>query len=167
MSDIGGLASAPPFPGSYRASGLLLHVTSLPSPYGTGDLGPCACAWIDHLHHAGHLWNYLKRAPGDSAEAAPALMRLAWLSVAALAIVPLQDLLNLGKEARMNVPGRADGNWRWRATEGMLSLPAFDRLRELTESTKGTAVRVASAVSKDGIMGSRKFATDFMKTASH
>lgn len=50
MSDIGGLASAPPFPGSYRASGLLLHVTSLPSPYGTGDLGPCACAWIDHLH---------------------------------------------------------------------------------------------------------------------
>ena len=32
----------PPFPSSYRASGLLLHVTSLPSPYGIGDVGPAA-----------------------------------------------------------------------------------------------------------------------------
>ncbi|HTS06226.1 MAG TPA: 4-alpha-glucanotransferase [Candidatus Eisenbacteria bacterium] len=32
-------------------------------------------------------------------------------------MIPLQDLLNLGKEARMNVPGRPDGNWRCRATE--------------------------------------------------
>ena len=32
----------PPFPSSYRASGLLLHVTSLPSPYGIGDVGPVA-----------------------------------------------------------------------------------------------------------------------------
>jgi 4-alpha-glucanotransferase len=37
---------------------------------------------------------------------------LAWGSVAALAITPLQDALNLGNEARMNVPGRAGGNWR-------------------------------------------------------
>ena len=42
---------------------------------------------------------------GTSAEAAPALMGLAWSSVAALAIAPLQDVLNLGKEARMNLPG--------------------------------------------------------------
>jgi 4-alpha-glucanotransferase len=41
---------------------------------------------------------------------APALMGLAWRSVAALAIAPIQDLLNLGNEARMNVPGRADRN---------------------------------------------------------
>jgi 4-alpha-glucanotransferase len=59
-------------------------------------------------------------------------MRLAWESVAALAIAPLQDLLNLGHEGRMNVPGRADGNWRWRCTEEMLSTRAFDWLRELT-----------------------------------
>jgi len=32
----------PPFPSSHRASGLLLHVTSLPSPYGIGDVGPVA-----------------------------------------------------------------------------------------------------------------------------
>src|SRR6516225_8672799 len=48
--------SLPPFPPEYRASGLLLHITSLPSPYGIGDLGPAAFAWIDRLHEAGQSW---------------------------------------------------------------------------------------------------------------
>src|SRR5579872_4939875 len=48
--------SLPPFPPQYRASGLLLHVTSLPSPYGIGDLGPAATAWIDVLVEAGQSW---------------------------------------------------------------------------------------------------------------
>src|SRR5262249_35837501 len=38
------------------ASGLLLHVTSLPSPYGIGDLGPSAFSWVDCLHAAGQSW---------------------------------------------------------------------------------------------------------------
>ena len=59
-------------------------------------------------------------------------MHLAWVSVAALAIAPVQDVLNLGNEARMNVPGRAEGNWRWRCTEDVLSERAFERLRDLT-----------------------------------
>src|SRR5215469_2465545 len=46
----------PPFPSSYRASGLLLHVTSLPSPYGIGDVGPAAIALIDQLWEAGQSW---------------------------------------------------------------------------------------------------------------
>ncbi len=46
----------PPFPSSYRASGLLLHVTSLPSPYGIGDVGPVAIGWIDQLCDAGQSW---------------------------------------------------------------------------------------------------------------
>ena len=46
----------PPFPAEYRASGLLLHVTSLPSPYGIGDLGPSAYSWVDRLHNAGQAW---------------------------------------------------------------------------------------------------------------
>jgi 4-alpha-glucanotransferase len=46
----------PPFPLSYRASGLLLHVTSLPSPYGIGDVGPAALAWADRLQQAGQSW---------------------------------------------------------------------------------------------------------------
>ena len=40
------------FPQGYRASGLLLHVTSLPSPYGIGDVGPAALAWVDRLQKA-------------------------------------------------------------------------------------------------------------------
>ncbi len=83
-----------------------------------------------------NFWSYLKRSPGTSADAAPELMRLAWSSPAALAIAPLQDMLNLGSEARMNVPGRADGNWRWRVRQDMLSSQAFQRLQDLTESSK-------------------------------
>ena len=48
--------SLPPIPAEYRASGLLLHVTSLPSPYGIGDVGPAAVRWIDELHEAGQSW---------------------------------------------------------------------------------------------------------------
>jgi 4-alpha-glucanotransferase len=44
------------FPPGYRASGILLHVTSLPSPYGVGDLGPVAISWIDRLEEAGQSW---------------------------------------------------------------------------------------------------------------
>jgi len=60
MSGIGALIVgepvAPPFPPEYRASGLLLHVTSLPSPYGIGDLGSPAFSWIDRLQDAGQRW---------------------------------------------------------------------------------------------------------------
>src|SRR5207245_8855827 len=48
--------SPPPFPAEYRASGVLLHVTSLPSPYGIGDVGPAAVAWVDRLHEASQCW---------------------------------------------------------------------------------------------------------------
>ena len=61
------------------------------------------------------------------------LIRLAWSSVAALAIAPLQDLLNLDSEARMNFPGRADGNWTWRCSEELLHGQSFHRLLELTQ----------------------------------
>ena len=64
------------------------------------------------------------------------MIRMAWSSVAALAIAPLQDLLNLGREGRMNVPGRAEGNWTWRCTKEMLSAADFHSLRDLTSSSK-------------------------------
>jgi 4-alpha-glucanotransferase len=82
-----------------------------------------------------NLWNYLQRSSGESREAAPALMQLAWSSPAALAMAPLQDLLNLGAEARMNAPGRTEGNWRWRCTETMLAASNFERLRDLTRAS--------------------------------
>jgi len=43
-------------PEGYRGAGVLFHVTSLPSPYGIGDLGPSAFAWIDRLAEAGQGW---------------------------------------------------------------------------------------------------------------
>jgi len=45
-----------PFSPGYRRSGVLLHVTSLPSRFGIGDLGPVAFAWIDRLASAGQTW---------------------------------------------------------------------------------------------------------------
>jgi len=46
------------------------------------------------------------------------LIRAAAGSVAEIAIVPVQDLLELGSEARMNTPAVPDGNWSWRVPEG-------------------------------------------------
>jgi 4-alpha-glucanotransferase len=54
-------------------------------------------------------------------------------SVAELAIVPLQDVLGLGSEARMNVPARPGGNWRWRVTADAVTPEIRRRLREMTE----------------------------------
>ncbi len=104
---------------------------------GTHDNAPTR-GWYEELpdYQRQNFWSYLKRAPGGNAETAPALIDLAWSSQAALAIAPLQDLLNLGSESRMNVPGRADGNWSWRCPGGMLSLPAFDWLKELTDRSR-------------------------------
>jgi 4-alpha-glucanotransferase len=111
--------------------------------------------WYEELpdYQRQNLWSYLTRAPGTSADAAPELMRLTWTSPAALAIAPLQDLLNLGSEARMNVPGRADGNWRWRVREDMLSSQAFQQLQDLTESCKRSvspATSVRAQVDREG-----------------
>jgi 4-alpha-glucanotransferase len=68
----------------------------------------------------------------DAAEPAWDLIRLAWSSVADYALAPLQDILNLGEEARMNLPGRPAGNWGWRFRADMLTAPILDRLAELT-----------------------------------
>src|SRR5438552_13984515 len=56
MSYNGERPRLPPFPPDYRASGVLLHVTSLPSRYGVGDVGPAALEWIDRLRDAGQAW---------------------------------------------------------------------------------------------------------------
>jgi 4-alpha-glucanotransferase len=106
---------------------------------GTHD-NATTCQWYEELPdwQRQNMWGYLQRSPGELAEVAPAMMRLAWSSSAALTIAPLQDLLNLGSDARMNVPGRADGNWRWRCPADTLSSPAFEWLLELTEGSHRT-----------------------------
>jgi len=60
------------------------------------------------------------------------MIRLAWMSVADYAIAPLQDLMGLGTEARMNTPGRPGGNWCWRLGDGQLHEWMIERIGELT-----------------------------------
>jgi 4-alpha-glucanotransferase len=78
--------------------------------------------------------HYLRRyAPAAEQEEAWGLLRLAWASIADYALAPLQDVLNLGTEARMNLPGRPAGNWRWRFTQEMLRDDLLDRLADVTD----------------------------------
>ena len=59
-------------------------------------------------------------------------IRLALMSVADTAIIPMQDILGLGSEARMNIPGRLEGNWCWRFIPDMLTEEIKARIKELT-----------------------------------
>ncbi|MEH2170328.1 MAG: 4-alpha-glucanotransferase [Nostoc sp.] len=61
------------------------------------------------------------------------LIRLALSSVANQAIIPLQDILGLGNEARMNFPSIAEGNWEWRYQTGAITDELRDRLKVLTK----------------------------------
>ncbi len=60
------------------------------------------------------------------------LIRLALSSVARIAIIPVQDLLGIGAEGRMNVPARESGNWGWRFRTEALTAAIGERLAELT-----------------------------------
>lgn len=62
------------------------------------------------------------------------LIRLAMMSVANLAIIPMQDLLGLGKEARMNRPATMEGNWQWQLLPEQLTPPLAERLLKMTET---------------------------------
>ncbi len=67
----------------------------------------------------------------DGTDFAWDLIRAAWRSVAVFALAPMQDLLNLATEARMNYPSRLGGNWEWRMTEAALTPQLQHILREL------------------------------------
>ncbi|MEG4321881.1 MULTISPECIES: 4-alpha-glucanotransferase [unclassified Microcoleus] len=60
------------------------------------------------------------------------LIRMGWFSIANLAIVPFQDLLGLDTDARMNFPGKAEGNWGWRYRGEALNWEVRDRLKTMT-----------------------------------
>jgi 4-alpha-glucanotransferase len=76
--------------------------------------------------------DYLGTAGED---AAWDLIRAAFASVAERAIVPMQDVLGLGTEGRMNVPGRTGANWDWRAAKDAFSPERAARLRRLAALT--------------------------------
>ena len=97
---------------------------------GTHDNDTCQ-GWYQTADEAtrDHVRRYLAR---DGSDIAWDLVRAAWSSVAELAIAPLQDLLNLGNDARMNFPGKPQGNWGWRFENHQLNAWTLSRLADLT-----------------------------------
>jgi 4-alpha-glucanotransferase len=88
--------------------------------------------WFTHLgdEERAHALRYLDT---DGREVNWKLIRAAMASVGNLAIVPMQDVLGLGNEARMNLPASETGNWAWRMKPDALSGELAARLRDLTK----------------------------------
>jgi 4-alpha-glucanotransferase len=98
---------------------------------GTHD-NDTACGWFESAPESERKFalRYLNR---DGSDFAWDLIRAVWSSVAVYAITPMQDLLSLGTEARMNYPSRLGGNWEWRMKEEDMNEPLAKRLGELNE----------------------------------
>jgi len=76
----------------------------------------------------------LRRYVGREYVSVGDLIRLAYSSVAARAVVPMQDVLSLGSEARTNTPGVAQGNWTWRMDKAAFTPDLATRLRVMAET---------------------------------
>jgi 4-alpha-glucanotransferase len=87
----------------------------------------------------------LAYAGSDGREPHWDLIRSAMASVANTAIFPIQDVLGLNTDARMNVPGTANGNWGYRLDAGLLSSNVAAKLARLTE----TYERLPSSLRRD------------------
>lgn len=113
-----------------RAAGVLLHPTSLPSDYCIGELGSSAYRFIDFLEKLKDK-GYLAR-PDDNI--VWDLIREAFSSVSNYAIIPMQDILVLDTESRMNIPSTLeDSNWSWRMQSDDMTDFIASRLKGMVE----------------------------------
>ena len=96
----------------------------------TGGVGDSTRSEAEVQAERAYALEYVK---SDGREIHWDLIRALVASVADLTIVPLQDVLGLGSEARMNLPGRPGGNWRWRYEADALTPEITERLRKLTD----------------------------------
>lgn len=91
--------------------------------------------WMDSeaaMAEKQRLFRYIGQEP--AADLVPAaVLRLAMMSVAGTVIFPLQDILGLGADARMNRPGTGKGNWRWRLKENQITPAVTEKLGDMTE----------------------------------
>jgi 4-alpha-glucanotransferase len=119
----GGGSDNPYLPHNYEDANCLVYT-------GTHD-NDTTRGWFSSLPDAEHtrVCRYLGT---DGSQIALDLMRLALESIARTAIVPLQDVLDLGSEARVNTPGAPEGNWAWRVRADQLDAAHAERLAELT-----------------------------------
>jgi 4-alpha-glucanotransferase len=94
-----------------------------------------------NTHEKQHATEYFGRAEDGIHWA---FIRGAFASIANMAIVPVQDVLGLGSEARMNRPSRSDGNWGWRLAAGALTQELAGKLARLAEvSDRGPSLSAA------------------------
>ncbi len=102
---------------------------------------PTNCVVYTGTHDNDTVMGWMKTAPKGSVKFAKeylnlteeegynwGLMRAAWSSVADMAIVPMQDILGLGSEARINIPSTLGNNWKWRATAEQIDLKLAKRV---------------------------------------
>jgi 4-alpha-glucanotransferase len=98
---------------------------------GTHD-NDTACGWFESAPESERKFA-LRYLNTDGTDFAWDLIRGVWSSVATYALAPMQDLLSLGTEARMNFPSRLGGNWEWRMQESNLNESLASRMREFNE----------------------------------
>ncbi len=104
------------------------------------------CVVYTGTHDNDTLLGWMETAPADSVQFAKdylnlteeegynwGMMRGAWSSVGELAIVPMQDLIGIGSEGRMNTPSTLGGNWQWRATADQISDALAEKLYRYME----------------------------------
>jgi 4-alpha-glucanotransferase len=96
---------------------------------GTHD-NDTARGWYERVDEASRDF-YRRYLARDGRDVAWDMIRAAWASVAMFALAPMQDLLSLGNEGRMNYPGNPSGNWTWRMPANALSPELCNRIREL------------------------------------
>lgn len=98
---------------------------------GTHD-NDTTCGWYRHSASEKERDFFRRYLRTDGHDPAWGMIDVAFRSVAYLALAPLQDLLSLDSEARMNLPGRADGNWTWRFVPEQMTEYLGARLLETT-----------------------------------
>ena len=104
------------------------------------------CVVYTGTHDNDTLMGWMKTAPKASVKFAKeylnlteeegfnwGMMRAAWASVGDMAIVPMQDLIGIGSEGRMNTPSTLGGNWEWRATSDQITGKLAKRLYKYME----------------------------------
>lgn len=110
------------------------HINNCVVYTGTHDNTPTR-AWVEEINEGERDFcrRYVNSMNTDYGALVWDIIREAYRSVADLCIIPLQDYLCFGKEARINTPGTAEGNWEWRLRPNFLSNELCSSIRSLTE----------------------------------
>lgn len=99
---------------------------------GTHD-NDTVCGWFETAPEAGRAKALAYMRVGQYESPVRAMLATLWASVADLAITTMQDVLELGSEARMNIPGTCGGNWQWRMTPDSLKSEQAEYLAYITQ----------------------------------